>query len=336
MKIQSIQSYSSTQHKNKSRSNYLSSPIASLSSKKFHNPSFGSFAGVHALRGFDPASSSWSASRLRILKRSWSEMESLAEYFHDKSDSDIEFITREAHKWSSNNAKMAAARLIEAVKPIRVKKLKMAEEAEALETSKGAGLGNVVEQADRVNRQFLSLLEAEKEGKNPPITNGILVYGASAEKGKFVDDLVKKAGVIVKRFKYDSANPMRTIEDIVKTAEQAETTFQYSKARTILFIEDLDKMLTNKDNVAGIATIGRFKGFVEHMSRDYHTTIVMKTDKPLEEFEEASIAPHRFGIQVELKDGISRTELKRLEELNAEINRLDEKAKEAESLFKSC
>jgi hypothetical protein len=102
---------------------------------------------------------------------------------------------------------------------------------------------------------------------------------------------------------------MNTIKEISKIALDAEKNFQFSNIRTLLEVENLDSMLTNKNSQEGLKIIARFKGLIERLSENYHTTLIMQTNKPLSDFEEASLATHRFGLQLELKEGINLTYL---------------------------
>lgn len=315
MKIQAIQGYNTT---NRS------------SSKDTHASSFGALGGVPMGPYNDCLFSMSYWKNLKILEKTKSELIDLAEYFHKAAED----IVREAcgsEKFLTifNKDKYIRQyeRLSEAIKEVIAGKEEMLARISVLEPKKALGIGNLVEQKDRVDRQFLSLLKAEKRGEDVPVTNGILVYGSSKEKEGFIEWLINSSGVVVKRFKHDSNNPMATIETIVNTAEKSETAFQHSNTRTILVVDNLDEMLTKQDGIDDIEMIGRFKGFVEHLSKDFHTTLVTKTDKALDDFEPASIAAHRFGIKADLKDGISQDELKELERLSKEVKRLDDKAK---------
>lgn len=334
MKIQTVTSYSKT-NKNQTVNNYLSTPTVNLTDNKdSHSPSFG-VAGMPPYKTRWVSKLEYSPKCLAILEKSDSELRDTAEYFHNGGDSFIKFLCEIPKKGLINSflgktdeelSNKAYNRFLPFIKAIQLKKSAMLKEIKELELKLAKGISNEVEQKDRLSNQFLSLVEVEKQGRNVPLTNGILVYGNSKEKEGFIDWITKSAEVVVKRFKHDPNNPMKTIENIVNTAKNAEPAFQHSNIRTLLVIDDLDKMLINKDNIDGIEMVGRFKGFVEHLSQDYHTTIVTKTDKPLSDFEPASIASHRFGIKIDLKDGISQEELKRLEELKKEVKRLDDKS----------
>ena len=363
MKIQAIQGQSSTS-KNHFKRNDNNSPQNSVNNKA---PSFGAggFGKIPEARPY-VKTFHWNIEKLNILNRTKEEMIDLAEYFHLKKDYELEVddykiyeITKDGFAYiagclkdfgqifkkidnahydntlKKQETETAKRKFNEAMATVKGKKLKMVKIIEELEPKKALGLGNEVEQKDRLNRDFVLRLVAEQEGKSIPITNGILVHGSSKEKEGFIKWLLDSTGAVIKRFKHDTKNPMKTIENIVDTAESAEKAFQHSNTRTILVVDDLDKMLTTHGDLKSRKLIARFKGFVEHLSKEYHTTLVTKTSKSLDTFEEASIGPNRFGIKVNLKDGISKDELKTLNEYKAEIKRLDDKASDIDTIQKT-
>ena len=87
---------------------------------------------------------------------------------------------------------------------------------------------------------------------------------------------------------------------MVTIAKDAEDVFRLAGKRTILHLKDMDELLTAEETIENVEMIGRFKQFVEYCSEKYHTTVLMKTTKPLEDFEEASIASHRFETLIRL------------------------------------
>jgi len=305
------------------------------------NPSFGYMYGVYGGGARTSTTSvsvrtlTWSSKKLNILTSTDSELRNLAEYFHNKSDDAIRSITSEAHNWSSTNAKNAADKLIKFVTPIRDNKAKMLNKANELEIKKGTGVSNVVGQKVRLNNEFISLIAAEKEGLRPNIKNGILIHGASKLKDEFISWLTESSGAVVKTIQHDVANPMKTISEIIKLAKDSEAAFNHSNTRTLIVVKDLDEMLIKPKNRDEVKLVSGFKSFAEDLSEKYHTTLIAKTDKNLDEFEPATIASNRLGVHVDLKDGISEDELKELGSLNSEVKRLDDKAAQVESKFKS-
>lgn len=332
MKIQAIQGNNYTAN-NKSKISLNTYPISLAKS----NPqNFGSWGDMYSDRYRELVNScSWSAKLLRVLSRTTSEMKDLAEYFHNKSNDELKSVMSEAHSISSENARNAANRLIEFVTPIREAKLKMVKRISELEIKKALGISNATEQKTRLNREFISLISAEKEGKEPPIKNGILVHGTSSNKDGFINWLTESAGAVVKTIQHDSNNPTKTTDTLIDIAENSERAFRHSRTRTIVVVKDLDKMLTSKNSAEAMDNINEFKSVAEDLSKKYHTTIITKTDKPLDTFEPATIASNRLGLHIDLKDGISEEELKELGNLKTEVKRLDNKAEKASSEFKS-
>lgn len=334
MKIQSVQNYNS---KNNDASTQKSKfQINNHSSK----PNFG-VGGCYGGGGnpFGPGEATrlvykWAPKKLRILDRTVSEMKDLAEYFHNQSNAELKAIAKEAYNDKSNIVKTATERLIEFVTPIRANKLKMVQRISELEIKKTLGISNATEQKIRLNREFISLIAAEKEGKEPPIKNGILVHGISRNKDSFIDWITDSTGAVVKTIQHKSGNPTRTIDTLIEIAENAERAFKHSRTRTIVVIKDLDKMLSNKKSTADMDNINEFKSIAEDLSKKYHTTIITSTDKHLDEFEPATIASNRLGVHVDLKDGISEDELRELDRLKAEVKSLDNKTAKASDKFK--
>ena len=69
--------------------------------------------------------------------------------------------------------------------------------------------------------------------------------------------------------------------------------------------------------------IAHFKSFAELASEKFHTTLLFKTDMPLENFESASIGPNRFGLKVKLTNELSESDEQKVKDIRQEITRLD-------------
>ncbi len=164
MKIQTVQCNNYTTN-NKSKTS-LNTYTMSLSKSCIQ--SFGSMGQIWGANhsGGGGRSYSWSAKLLRVLSRTTSEMEDLAEHFHNKSNDELKSVMSEAHWISSENARNAANRLIEFVTPIREAKLKMVKRISELEIKKALGISNATEQKTRLNREFISLIAAKKKVKS--------------------------------------------------------------------------------------------------------------------------------------------------------------------------
>lgn len=132
MKTLSIQSYNFTTKKQLQKNN--SDSLVGKSSQKQFMPNFGiatgRTGGGSAYLNYPPA---WSARLMKILDRSASEMQDLAEYFHNKTNTELVAVAQKAHWISEENADRAAKRLIDYVTPIREKKAKMEDRAAYLE-----------------------------------------------------------------------------------------------------------------------------------------------------------------------------------------------------------
>ena len=89
--------------------------------------------------------------------------------------------------------------------------------------------------------------------------------------------------------------------DLKKILKASELEYQKTGKRTIVEVHNLDKLLTSKTK-KDLITIAHFKSFAELASEKFHTTILMRTDKPLENFESASIGPNRFLVKLKIKE----------------------------------
>lgn len=81
--------------------------------------------------------------------------------------------------------------------------------------------------------------------------------------------------------------------DLKKIFKASELEYQKTGKRTIVEIHNLDELLT-RETRRDVIAIAHFKSFAELASEKYHTTMLMRTDKPLENFESASISCGRF------------------------------------------
>jgi hypothetical protein len=157
------------------------------------------------------------------------------------------------------------------------------------------------EQITRFERLYTRFL-AEERGSigdiDWGIPNGILLHGKSEVANNQFANAIKSLDANHVIITHNPQKPLETIGAIIDTAEKAEKIFKETRKRTILLVENLDEMLSDYSTIERRDMIGRFKGFVEHISKDYHMTLVMKTTKPLEDFEPASIGDHRFELKV--------------------------------------
>ena len=145
-------------------------------------------------------------------------------------------------------------------------------------------------------------LDIEKSGRKIPKSNGILLYG-DAQKTEKAQNIIKNTlDVNFKEAKYDPKQPFESIKKMVAIAEKGEAEYPRTKKRTMINLIGWDALLTNKETLENIKIIAQFKQFVEHCSERYHTTVLMKTARSLDDFEDASIASHRFDTKIKLKD----------------------------------
>ena len=182
-----------------------------------------------------------------------------------------------------------------------------------------------------MSKLFGRFVEAESEGFKVDLPNGILIHGKSNERNsEFLYWLTKKIPVIfdskTNMIKHNPDKPLDTIGAIMDQAKVAKEMFAKTKKRTLIFVQDLDKMLTDYSTSEKRGDIGVFNGFVEHLSKEYKATLVMKTSKSLDDFELASIGDNRFELKVPINKGLSEKQAKRLENFETEVKRLDDKA----------
>ena len=145
-----------------------------------------------------------------------------------------------------------------------------------------------------------ALLDIEKSGRKIPNSNGILLYG-DAEKIEKAQNIIKNTlDVNFKEAKYDQKQPFESIKKMVAIAERGEAEYPQTKKRTMINLVGWEELLTHEESLENIKMIARFKQFVEHCSERYHTTVLMKTARPLEDFEPASIGSQRFETLIRI------------------------------------
>lgn len=157
---------------------------------------------------------------------------------------------------------------------------------------------------DRFTREFLDFIAAEracKPGYMEKIKNGILLYGSEGATKITAEAIKNTVDANYIKIEFDKNNPAEIIDEMMRQAENAEKIFSRTGKRTIIELNKIDELLTNwKNNVQNSILIGEFKT-IEDFSRKYHTTVLMRTSKPLKDFEAASIASNRMGLRIEVK-----------------------------------
>ncbi len=162
---------------------------------------------------------------------------------------------------------------------------------------------DIVQQKRTVMHEFFDMLQAEKNGLPSKVPNGILVYGNSKDGIDELTNWIKsKSEIYTKEIDFDAQEPLDSLAQMTELAKFAEQYYQASGVRTLLFVNNLDELLTNDDTLEGRAIIGRFKNFIENISQKYHTTVMMKTNKDLGDFEEASIGDQRFDLKIKINN----------------------------------
>lgn len=252
---------------------------------------------------------------------------SLAESYYNESDEYIHTLCKGACL-SKKKGEEFFENVMPYVKEVRNKMDSLQEGIDYLGVIITDGLCDAIKEKMRIKNEFINLVEMEKRGVELPVPGGILIYGNSK---KDIDDfkeyITNCSGTCICNTDYDPSNPFGLISDIVNLATIAELQYDKTKTRTILAIDGLDDFLSNYDSIESRGLIGRFKGLVENISKKYHTTILMTTTRPLGEFEQASIASHRFPIKLNISRKIATDEDKaKYEEAKNEFQRIYNKA----------
>lgn len=159
---------------------------------------------------------------------------------------------------------------------------------------------------DKFIREYVNSFVTEKAGLKAfgPDGNGILLYGP-AEKTRIIADSIRKS-LDVNYKEYDflengNTDMLKAVFDLKKILKASELEFQKTGKRTIVEVHNLDELLTSETE-KDLITIAHFKSFAEVASEKFHTTILMRTDKPLENFDRAAIATGRFSVKLKIKE----------------------------------
>ena len=159
---------------------------------------------------------------------------------------------------------------------------------------------------DKFIREYVNSFVTEKAGLHAfgRDGNGILLYGP-AEKTRIIADSIRKS-LDVNYKEYDflengNTDMLKAVFDLKKILKASELEFQKTGKRTIVEVHNLDELLTSETE-KDLITIAHFKSFAEVASEKFHTTILMRTDKPLENFDRAAIATGRFSVKLKIKE----------------------------------
>lgn len=313
MKVSSISNFNYAQklNKNNNITNTINNPY-NLSFKSSYDDVY--YVDV-PLKSFDP------------LNADEQELKKLGEVFHKYSD--IETLCQRRYpvglftKYQNSRAYEAYPKLSKSINEIREHKKELVAEMNNLLNKEITGEGNMMEKKMEVRNQFLDFIQIEQNtGRKVPIENGILIYGNSRKKDDFINWLKNTSETAFKEIEYDENKPFDSIKAIKQALKNAQTGYEYTDRRSILYIKNLDKLLTNKSK-ENIIMIAHFKSFAELASEKFHTTLLFKTDMPLENFESASIGPNRFGLKVKLTNELSESDEQKVKDIRQEITRLD-------------
>jgi hypothetical protein len=234
-------------------------------------------------------------------------------------------------------------KMVSAIKERKEVKRYVLERLSEIEIAKGIELENVTEQQFRVKKHFGDLVGLERKGTDVAkrIPNGIFIHGKSNEKNNnFTSWFIKNTPVLFDKekhiIKYIPEKPLKTLEEIKAKALEAKDIFNMTKERTLLYVENLDELFTDYSTTEKRQIIARYKAFIEHVSEDFHTTLLMKSEKPVEDFESGTLGGQRFGgLNLPIKSVIAQSELDEEESYRKLLNVFTKDAKYAEEILPS-
>ena len=97
----------------------------------------------------------------------------------------------------------------------------------------------------------------------------------------------------------------------------------------------LPEEVTKTEDVYSVTKNGTYEFEVKANKdgADYKTTVITTTDQILDNFEPASIAPHRFELKVELNEHLTDEEQRELSLLRDKVKKLDDKSNRSRDEF---
>ena len=280
------------------------------------------------------------------LNASTRELDELAEICH-LSGYDTEHAINERYddgflglfsKEGERKRKLAKAALLPRISKVNKHRTEQLTQLGKLKALEALGASNIVEQKINVKQQFLMPLKMSANNRGANITNGIILYGKadSNTKDEFAKWIATEAtefGTGNTTIRYMPHNPEQSFELIRQGLEAARNHHRITNSHTIIHLDGIDKLLVSHNDDISMDYINEFKTLVENASRKYHATFLIKTNLPLRDFDSASIGDQRFGLKVKLANGITPDQVKEIEKIEKEINRLDEKAKKSSDYF---
>ena len=180
-----------------------------------------------------------------------------------------------------------------------------------------------------IRTKFLNKLLAEKKGGklHEDEANGILITGKSKEaREEMVNWIIQESGVYNEKVVFDKNKPLESLQQILEKARHAEAVFPTSNIRTIVYVENLDDFLEDQSS-ENRKKIAKWNRFAEHVSEQYHTTILFQSDKP-KKLESASVAPHRVNPRVDLNLFYTEADKKEEEKCNKKLASFEKYASE--------
>lgn len=308
MRIAPIMNYSRSVQVNTSPKNYQTLPVKS-------EVSFGY---------------GWNAKKLNILNANSTQLQELGEYFHKFSSEalkDVATIRNGVGLRKTESSRTAYCKLKGAVDEVLKVKNEWLERISQLSVKEAKNEENITSEKLRVTNLFINMLDSGN------VDNGIIIHGTSRKKQEFLDWLLSVSGINIKEMTFDPKNSAESLGQLIVYAENAKTAKAINGKRTLLNVNNLDELLTNFDTAAGRRNLAKFKSFSEVSAQNYETTLVTTTNHLLEDFEDASIAPHRMGLKVKLTEHLTDAERKELDTLRAQVSELDKKADQARLKF---
>ena len=171
----------------------------------------------------------------------------------------------------------------------------------------------VIQKQEIQSRLFDAIEKREPEVEVP---NGIFIFGKAAYAKDDLYDWIKAHSELrFKQISFAGNNYRNAMEQLSSAIQEAESYWSITGKRTIIDISKFDSLLTQYNSRENRILISQFKNLVENASK-HHVTLLIKTDKEVEEFEPSSISGQRFGIKARLDyNSISPEEVKELEKL---------------------
>ncbi len=130
-----------------------------------------------------------------------------------------------------------------------------------------------------------------------------LLFGQEEKSRKLLDSFKKLLEDFhFAKVEFDNKEPEKTFESFVNELKKARELYEKENRYSIIEMDKFDDLLTNHETSKDRRLIARFKNLAEIMNDEYHCVGFLRTQKPLEKFDSASIGTQRFSI-VNIKEG---------------------------------